>query len=141
MEYTFSKGLEGAPQARVIREEIFMEEQGFQSEFDEIDPIALHLLLWDNGQAIATGRLFAKEGDGTVYIIGRVAVRKAWRGQNLGRAVLERLEEEARRLGARRIELSAQVQAQGFYERMGYVASGEQYLDEHCPHIHMEKDL
>lgn len=141
MEYIIVKGLEHAPQARAIREEIFMREQGFQSEFDEIDPIAYHLLLWEERQAIATGRLFPKEGDTTVYIIGRVAVRKAWRGRDLGRAVLGRLEEKARQLGARAIELSAQVQAQGFYEKLGYQASGEQYLDEHCPHIHMEKRL
>ncbi len=141
MEWTIVQGLENAPQARRIREEIFMQEQGFQVEFDEIDPIAYHLLLWQEGEAVATGRLFPKAGDGAVYIVGRVAVRKAWRGRDLGRAVLEQLEQKARQLGAGRIELSAQVQAQGFYEKLGYTASGQPYLDEHCPHIHMEKTV
>ena len=31
--------------------------------------------------------------------------------------------------------------ARPFYEKLGYWASGEEYLDEYCPHIHMEKEL
>ncbi|MDY4474645.1 GNAT family N-acetyltransferase [Mitsuokella sp.] len=37
--------------------------------------------------------------------------------------------------------LSAQIQARPFYEKLGYRASGEEYLDEYCPHIRMEKEL
>lgn len=29
----------------------------------------------------------------------------------------------------------------GFYEKNGFQAYGEEYLDEFCPHIHMEKRL
>lgn len=36
---------------------------------------------------------------------------------------------------------NSQCRAQGFYEKIGYVASGETYLDEDCEHIHMEKKL
>ena len=43
--------------------------------------------------------------------------------------------------GAKKASLSAQVQAQGFYESCGYTAEGDTYLDEHCPHIHMTKTL
>ena len=35
--------------------------------------------------------------------------------------------------------LTAQVRVRPFYEALGYVASGDEYLDEGCPHIHMEK--
>ena len=37
--------------------------------------------------------------------------------------------------------LSAQVQAKGFYKKLGYVQDGDEYLDEHCPHILMCKVL
>jgi predicted GNAT family N-acyltransferase len=33
------------------------------------------------------------------------------------------------------------VQAEGFYLKQGYVPAGEIYLDEACPHIHMEKRI
>lgn len=37
------------------------------------------------------------------------------------------------------LELSAQVRVRPFYEALGYIASGDEYFDEGCPHIHMEK--
>ena len=37
--------------ARIIRQEVFVEEQGFHHEFDEIDSRAWHLVLYENGQA------------------------------------------------------------------------------------------
>ena len=54
---------------------------------------------------------------------------------------MEAMEQKARQLGAKDIQLSAQVQARGFYEKLGYRAYGQEYLDEHCPHIAMEKTL
>ena len=74
-----------------------------------------------------------------MWHVGRVCVRKPWRGKELGRLVMEGLEKEARRRGAEELMLSAQVQARGFYEKLGYSAYGGEYLDEHCPHIAMKK--
>ena len=42
---------------------------------------------------------------------------------------------------AKKIGISAQVRAAGFYETLGFVRQGEEYLDENCPHIYMEKKL
>ena len=103
------QGLEHCPEAKAIREEVFMKEQGFQVEFDDTDREAWHLVLWQDGKALATARLYS-QGEG-VYAIGRVAVRKEGRGKQLGRAVMEAMEQKARQLGAKSIQLSAQVQA------------------------------
>ena len=54
---------------------------------------------------------------------------------------LHELEKKARELGYPKAKLSAQVSAMGFYEKNGFQAYGEEYLDEFCPHIHMEKRL
>ena len=123
-EITMVQGIENAPAAAKLREEVFLQEQGFSTEFDEIDPIAWHLTLTRGGETL-----------------GRVAVAKPWRGQGLGRDVALALEQKARLLGGRAIDLSAQLHAQGFYEKLGYAAYGDIYLDEHCPHIHMKKQL
>ena len=37
--------------ARIIRQEVFVEEQGFHHEFDETDQTAWHLVLYENGHA------------------------------------------------------------------------------------------
>ena len=91
-EITIVQGLQNAPLARPIREEIFLQEQGFSTEFDEEEERAWHLLLFLDGEAVATGRLFPKDGEDGVYVMGRVAVRKHYRGRHLGQKVVRALE-------------------------------------------------
>ncbi|MDE6746358.1 MAG: GNAT family N-acetyltransferase [Oscillospiraceae bacterium] len=126
-------------EARLIRTEVFMEEQGFKNEFDDDDSRCIHAVIFSEGKPAATGRLFPPENG--VCAIGRLAVRKSFRGKNLGAETVMLLEEKARELGAEKIALSAQCRVREFYEKLGYTASGEVYSDEFCPHIHMEKLL
>lgn len=127
-------------EARDIRTEVFCDEQGFIEEFDSIDGIAVHIVAYADGEPAATGRVFA-EGDEKVRHIGRVAVRKKFRSLNIGAEVMERLEQKAREQAAEYTELSSQCQARGFYEKCGYTAEGDTYMDQHCPHILMRKKL
>jgi predicted GNAT family N-acyltransferase len=73
--------------------------------------------------------------------IGRMAVRKPWRGQGVGALVMEHLMERARQRGDREVVLSAQTHAVGFYEKFGFVAEGDEYLDCDIPHRDMRKVL
>ncbi len=125
-------------EARKIRQEVFMDEQGFSYEFDENDNISIHILLFCDDKPAGTARLF---DDGNGWHIGRVAVKKKFRGLNLGVEIMSRIEDKARELGADKIALSAQCRVRGFYEKCGYTADGDIYLDEYCEHIHMEKLL
>ena len=107
------------------------------------------------GTVLATGRLIAPNTDvvhGDMSAmdpanphIGRVAVLAQARGTGAGRAVMDFLERAAlARYGAGgtvRVELSAQDQAMPFYERLGYIAYGDAYLDEGIPHHDAFKDL
>ena len=127
-------------EAKTIREKVFMEEHGFKNEFDEYDEMVPHAVLFMEGCAVATGRLLPGERSGD-FIIGRVAVLPEFRGRNLGAQIMLALEQEARRVGGKRISLSAQCRASGFYQTLGYREIGEAYLDEFCPHILMEKSL
>ena len=45
MKYTLSKGLNNSPDARAIRQSDFVEEQGFEYEFGDIDENDLDLVL------------------------------------------------------------------------------------------------
>jgi len=45
-------------EARDIRVEVFVKEQGFQEEFDSVDNYAMHVVVFDGGRAIATCRYF-----------------------------------------------------------------------------------
>jgi predicted GNAT family N-acyltransferase len=127
--------------ASYVREKVFMEEQGFQEEFDEYDKDAFHLVIYYEGKPAATGRLLKKEETVSSYSIGRVAVLPEYRKLHLGNQILQQLEGKARAEGGLKIELSAQCAVQEFYQKNGYIATGEIYYDEFCPHIHMEKEL
>jgi len=137
--FTHSIGLSGLPSAAEIRQIVFVDEQGFSDEYDDIDPVAHHLVLFSDGKPAATARLFCDSG--TVWHIGRMAVLREFRGIGLGAMVMSELEKKAAELGATEIVLSSQKQASGFYEKLGYEPFGEEYLDQHCPHISMRKFL
>ena len=115
-----------SPNARMIRQAVFIEEQGFQNEFDQTDETALHLVLYADGTPAAVARLFTQQ-DRTVYTVGRIAVLPQYRGLRLGNHILEEAEQCAKRLGAKRLVLSAQCRVQPFYEKNGYIASGGVY--------------
>lgn len=96
-----------------IREEVFMQEQGFKNEFDDVDDSATHIVLYDDGSPVGCCRVYPDEAVGG-FIFGRLAVRKKYRGQDIGRKIMEKAIEYLSSIGASYISLSAQVQAKGF---------------------------
>ena len=120
-----------------IRQAVFVEEQGFQNEFDDRDGDSRHLILYKNGRSAGCCRIYPEE-DG-VWRLGRLAVRREFRKQGLGEKLLLEAERRIRGLGGRTIRLSAQVQAAGFYEKLGFLKTSDVYLEERCPHQDMEK--
>ena len=120
-----------AEQARQVRDAVFVGEQKVPRdiEWDEHDAVSRHVIAHDSdGGAIGTGRLLT---DGH---IGRMAVLADWRGKGVGRALLERLLEEARQQGHAHLALHAQTQASGFYRRFGFVEEGPEFMEAGIPH-------
>lgn len=134
--YKYFDGLQS--ESKFIREEVFMKEQGFVDEFDQWDEKVPHVIIYVDSKPAATGRLLPGENKDE-FIIGRVAVLSEFRRLHLGSLVVKTLENKAISLGGTKVELSAQVRVQGFYERLGYKSEGEVYMDEHCEHILMIK--
>ena len=139
MDDLIQKGL--PEQARAIRQAVFVEEQGFDREFDETDSVSFHVVLYRDGVPAATGRLYRDGENPELYHIGRVAVLKEFRHCHFGTKVLARLEQKARELHAQTVAVLAQLQAKEFYEKNGYAAVGRVCFDESCPHIKMEKQI
>lgn len=123
---------------RTVRETVFMQEQQVPEalEWDGLDAEAIHLLARDiNGTPIATARMLA---DGH---IGRVAVLAPWRGRGIGTALMEKMFDIATTKGMSALHLDAQVSAIPFYERLGFHAEGEIFMDAGIPHRHMHRTL
>lgn len=126
--------------AKSIREEVFVVEQGFKYEFDDLDLTSTHIVGYINGLPVATCRVLFNEQRKT-YAVGRIAVIKEYRGKGLGAEILREGEEYIRKIGGGLVSLHAQVRAAGFYEKQGYIRVGEIDDEEGYPHIWMTKEL
>lgn len=126
-------------QAKVIREEVFVKEQGFQHEFDQTDDIAIHIVMFDeDGTPAATCRVFWDE-EMDSYVLGRLAVIKKHRGKNIGAVMVREAEEYVKKGGGKAIALHAQCRVADFYKRLGFTEFGCIENDEGCPHVWMKK--
>lgn len=116
-----------------IRRRVFIEEQDVpeEIEIDGLDPACRHFLAYAAGDPVATGRLKTiPEG----VKIQRVAVLETARGAGIGRRLMEAMMAAAP-MGW--IVLDAQTQALAFYEGLGFVAEGPEFLDAGIPHRRM----
>lgn len=123
-----------------VRVAVFVNEQGFRDVPDEIDSYAYHIAVYDGNEVIGCGRFFAEES-AEEYHIGRIAVLPEYRGKNIGTSIMFKIEGFLKELGAKSVVLSAQRRARSFYEKIGYAAVGEEYLEENYPHINMRKSI
>ena len=135
------KGFKGLVEdALKIRITVFVKEQGFVDEEDEMDAVATHLVAYEDGKPIATCRFF-KENDGEDYLLGRLCVLKEKRGAGVGARLLLEAEKGAKALGAASLKLHSQYHARAFYEKCGYKQVGEIELEQGKEHVWMKKYL
>ena len=121
-----------------IRKEVFVREQGVneQNEFDDLDKEVPHVVIFEDGKAVATGRIIPYKENAVK--LGRIAVLKEKRGFGLGKTVVLELIEKAKQMGAEALYLGSQAHAVGFYEKCGFQLLGtEMYLEEGIEHFDM----
>ena len=135
-----------SPEQRVdamsLRRAVFIEEQQVAEsiEQDGRDDEAHHIVVLDDEErVVATGRLMLSSPQ--TAKIQRVAVLKTLRGLGVGRVAMEGLEELGRLQGATTALLASQIDALGFYTRLGYVAYGEPFYEANILHRWMRKPL
>ena len=126
--------------AKIIRKQVFMEEQGFKNEFDDIDNISFHIVMYDENRPVATCRVY-EDIVKNEYILGRLSVVKEYRGMSLGAQMIGEAERIVKEKGGTSIRLHAQCRVTTFYGQQGYKEYGVIEDDEGCPHIWMKKLL
>ena len=142
MEYEIKTYSNGCPdEAMQIRQTVFVDEQKFVDEFDEIDDTATHFVLFEKDKPIGCARAYRDSEEKSTYHIGRMAVLREYRGMHLGEKIMTYAEEYLKDRGAKKIKLSSQMRAKGFYQSLGYTEYGKKYYDQYCPHIAMKKEL
>lgn len=120
-----------------IRMAVFVDEQNVppEEELDELDATSQHVLALWNDMPAGTARCFEKSPG--VWKIGRVAVLAQYRQHKIGASLMRAAESAC--AGAKEFILTAQCQALPFYERLGYVAEGPEFLEAGIPHRFMRK--
>ena len=122
-----------------LRNEVFIVEQNcVYKDPDGKDQSAWHLMAIEDDKLVAYTRILPP---GVVYTdpaIGRVVTSPSKRGSGMGKELMKRSIEACEKLfGKISISLSAQVYLQNFYEALGFIVIGEEYLDDGIPHIEM----
>lgn len=77
---------------------------------------------------------------GTVRL-RQMAVPNNMQGKGIGRALMIFAENVARDLGYKKLCMHARKTATGFYNKLGYSVTGEEFLEVTIPHYTMEKAL
>lgn len=122
-----------------VRHIVFVGEQNVpvDLERDALDATAIHLLATVAGQPVGAARIVVKGDTGK---IGRVCVLREQRGTGLGAALIrEALEILRDTPGVTRAALGAQIDALGFYEKLGFTAYGDVFDDAGIEHRMMER--
>jgi predicted GNAT family N-acyltransferase len=119
-----------------IRREVFVLEQNVaeSEEFDEYDPVTRHFLGLLDTRPCGTARIRKTEKG---IKLERFAVLSPDRNLKMGKALVERAVQEALLLHPPLIYLHAQVQAKGFYEKLGFTTNSEPFLEAGIEHIRM----
>ena len=132
----FIAGNKDHSEALALRKEVFVDEQGCSEdeEFDGFDEHALHLVIYVDEAPAACGRIWH---GGSGFRIGRLAVKKQFRRQKLGDLALRLLLYKAFNSGAETVSINAQTYIMPLYEKFGFKAYGEEFMDAGRPHYSM----
>ena len=118
-----------------LRSEVFVVEQDcVYQDIDGKDQKAKHVLGKKNNEIVAYARIFKPGEYFKEASFGRAVVKKTERGKGVGDELvincLENITEEE-------IKISAQSYLKDFYGKHGFVAKGQEYLEDGIPHTAM----
>ena len=126
-----------------LRQEVFVVEQACAyQDLDGLDSSSLHLLA-TVGEALAGYIRLLPPGlqYQELPAIGRVVTSPAFRGQGLGRPLMEEGWLRSQVLwGPTPVKLGAQSYLQDFYNSLGYRVCGPGYDEDGIPHLPMLKE-
>jgi predicted GNAT family N-acyltransferase len=120
-----------------LRREVFVIEQRVppEEELDSEDLTAIHMVAISGGEVCGTLRVIKRPEH---HKIGRVAVAQAFRGRGIARALMLKAMDDHRDLADGRFYLTAQTDKVTLYQKLGFKAFGQEFMDGGIPHLAMK---
>lgn len=124
-----------------LRAEVFIVEQDcVYQDVDDKDQKALHVILKKSEEIIGYTRLFWPGDYFKEASIGRVVISKKERGNNYGSKLMKAsILAISKKMKEKKIKISAQTYLKTFYNNLGFLESGKEYLEDGIPHVAMFK--
>ncbi len=144
MKLTHVTQIEELNKCIALRFEVFVDEQKVpieeeRDQYDRIDVNIDHFYVTDESVIIGTIRCLRKSPD--TMKVGRVAVKREFRKCGVGRFMMQGIEQWMIDQGIKNLILESQDHAIPFYEKCGYTAYGDFFMDAGIPHKSMNKKL
>ncbi|ANI89859.1 acetyltransferase [Arachidicoccus ginsenosidimutans] len=124
-----------------LRHSVLRKPLGLEFEPGELEKDKEGMLIgcFENDKMI--GCCILTKADKYTIRLRQMAVNTGLQGKGVGRAILVFAENIARDFGYEKMIMHARKSATGFYEKLGYTISGEEFPEVTIPHFKMEKDL
>ncbi len=125
-----------------LRNEVFVVEQNCAyQDADNKDPLSFHFMGWSDNKLVAYTRIIPPGISYEESSIGRVVNAPSVRGDGIGRELmLQSISQLYGLFGNVTIKIGAQLYLQKFYTSLGFIQSGEIYLEDGIEHIEMTKE-
>ena len=126
----------------LLRSKVFIVEQecAYQ-DVDGNDEQADHVLLHVNNELVGYARVFSKNTYFKEASFGRAVVKKKDRGEGYGHLIVDKSLEHLKSKKQSPIKISAQSYLKEFYATHGFLAKGDEYMEDGIPHTAMYLDL
>lgn len=124
-----------------LRYEILRRPLGLEVSAKDVatDDKEFHIAAFDNGKII--GCVVLRPITHDIIKLRQMAVYDAYQGKGIGTKLVRYAEELASSRGFKTMETHARTVAQSFYQKLGYVAEGEAFIEATVPNIKMLKSL
>lgn len=123
-----------------LRLSVFCDEQGIdkKEELTGDDVLFTHFYLYIDDVLVSYAR--ARKID-NYYLVGRVVTKKEYRNKGYLSKIFRFIEEMALNEGINTIKLHAQDVSLGYYLKLGFKITSEQYIEAGVEHHNIEKNF
>lgn len=124
-----------------LREDILRKPLGLGFTTNELEQEKSNILIGAYEEEDILGCCMLVEENPEIVRLRQMAVLNDLQGKGIGRAIMHFAENIARDRGYSILSMHARKNAIGFYEKMGYKVTGDEFTEVTIPHYVMEKKL